>query len=174
MNSRLLLIGLIAVIIVLTIVYFVSAPPKQGVSLDDGSSQETSQGVDTNSNSSDTNNSSEESMQDITKLNVVTVQEGTGEAAKAGDTITVHYRGTLLNGTPFDSSYERGTPFSFQLGEGRVIAGWEQGLVGAKMGQKLRLEIPSELAYGSRAMGPISANSDLIFEVEVVSISPAS
>jgi len=152
-----------------------SAPTQQGVSLDDSSSQETGQGVNTNiSDSSDTNNSPEQSMQDITKLNVVTVQEGTGEAAKVGDTITVHYTGTLLNGTKFDSSLDRGTPFSFQLGEGRVIAGWDQGLVGSKAGQKLRLEIPSELAYGSRAMGPISANSDLIFEVEVVSITPAS
>lgn len=171
MNSRLLLIGLIAVIIVLTAVYFLSAPSQQPVSLDEAASQ---QNEETQSSNTPTNNSPEQSMQDITKLNVITVQEGTGEAAQAGDTITVHYKGTLLDGTKFDSSYDRGTPFSFELGEGRVIAGWDQGLVGAKVGQKLRLEIPSELAYGSRATGPIAANSDLIFEVEVVSISPAS
>jgi FKBP-type peptidyl-prolyl cis-trans isomerase len=96
---------------------------------------------------------------------------GTGATAVVGDTLTVNYVGTLTNGTKFDSSYDRGTPFVFQVGAGRVIAGWDQGLPGMKVGGKRRLTIPPSLGYGSQANGPIPANSTLVFEVDLVSIA---
>lgn len=96
---------------------------------------------------------------------------GTGATAASGDTVTVHYVGTLLNGTQFDSSYAAGRPFSFRIGAGQVIAGWEQGVPGMKVGGKRRLTIPPSLAYGNQAVGPIPANSTLRFEIDLLSIA---
>jgi peptidylprolyl isomerase/FKBP-type peptidyl-prolyl cis-trans isomerase FkpA len=98
---------------------------------------------------------------------------GTGEPAKAGDTVSVHYTGWLTNGTKFDSSKDRGQPFSFPLGAGRVIKGWDQGVAGMKVGGKRKLTIPPDLAYGPRgAGGVIPPNAELIFEVELLKIQP--
>jgi FKBP-type peptidyl-prolyl cis-trans isomerase len=96
---------------------------------------------------------------------------GTGATAATGDTVSVHYVGTLTNGQRFDSSYDRGQPFTFRLGARQVIAGWEQGIPGMRVGGKRRLTIPPSLAYGSQANGPIPANSTLIFEVDLVGIA---
>jgi FKBP-type peptidyl-prolyl cis-trans isomerase FkpA len=96
---------------------------------------------------------------------------GTGATAAAGDTVTVHYIGTLTNGTKFDSSYDRGQPYTFQVGAGRVIAGWDQGVPGMKVGGKRRLTIPPSLGYGSQANGPIPANSTLVFDIDLLSIA---
>ncbi len=96
---------------------------------------------------------------------------GTGAAAASGDTVSVHYVGTLLNGTKFDSSYDSGRPFSFRVGAGEVIAGWDQGVPGMRVGGKRRLTIPPSLAYGDRAVGPIPANSTLRFEIELLTIA---
>ena len=96
---------------------------------------------------------------------------GTGATAATGDTVTVNYVGTLTNGTKFDSSYDRGQPFTFRLGAGQVIAGWDQGVVGMRVGGKRRLTIPPSLGYGGQANGPIPANSTLIFEIELLSIA---
>lgn len=104
-------------------------------------------------------------------LEIKTTKEGTGDrVVKKGDTISVHYTGKLTNGTKFDSSVDRGTPFTFTVGEGMVIQGWEQGFIGAKVGEKRTLTIPAELGYGARAVGSIPANSTLVFDVEVISI----
>lgn len=105
-------------------------------------------------------------------LEIKTTQEGTGErVVKSGDNISVHYTGKLTDGTKFDSSVDRGTPFEFQIGQGMVIQGWEQGLLGMKVGEKRTLTIPSELGYGSRgAAGVIPPNATLIFDVELISI----
>jgi len=104
-------------------------------------------------------------------LEIKTTQEGTGDRViKKGDHIFVHYTGKLTNGTVFDSSVTRGVPFDFTIGQGMVIQGWEQGFIGAKVGEKRTLTIPAEMGYGSRDMGSIPANSTLIFDVEVVSI----
>lgn len=88
----------------------------------------------------------------------------------SGDMVSVHYRGTLEDGTEFDASYNRGQPISFPLGGGRVIQGWDQGLLDMCVGEKRTLTIPPELGYGSRGVGPIPANSVLIFETELVAI----
>ena len=101
-------------------------------------------------------------------------EPGEGNEAEVGDRLTVHYRGTVLGGEQFDSSFERGQPIQVLLGQGRVIPGWEQGLVGAKPGAKLKLIIPPELAYGSRSPSPkIPPNSTLVFDIEVVDVQPS-
>jgi FKBP-type peptidyl-prolyl cis-trans isomerase len=96
---------------------------------------------------------------------------GTGATAAVGDTVTVHYVGTFTNGTKFDSSYDRGQPFSFQLGAGQVITGFDQGVTGMKVGGKRRLTIPPSLAYGSTGQGSIPPNTTIVFEVDLLSIA---
>ncbi|MCY4170168.1 MAG: FKBP-type peptidyl-prolyl cis-trans isomerase [Bacteroidetes bacterium] len=95
---------------------------------------------------------------------------GTGDAALDGDLLSVHYSGWLTNNTLFDSSYPRNQPIQFRLGTGRVIQGWDRGLVGMKVGGERQLVIPPELAYGDQGSGPIPPGSTLIFEVQLVSI----
>jgi FKBP-type peptidyl-prolyl cis-trans isomerase FkpA len=99
------------------------------------------------------------------------LSEGTGAAAKAGDSVEVHYTGWLIDGTKFDSSLDRGRPFGFQLGAGRVIKGWDEGVAGMKVGGKRKLVIPSQLGYGARGAGNvIPPNAQLTFEVELLGI----
>jgi FKBP-type peptidyl-prolyl cis-trans isomerase len=96
---------------------------------------------------------------------------GTGQEAKSGDNVSVHYTGWLEDGTKFDSSLDRGTPFEFTLGAGRVIKGWDEGIVGMKVGGKRKLTIPAALGYGAQGYPPvIPANATLIFEVELLAI----
>jgi FKBP-type peptidyl-prolyl cis-trans isomerase FklB len=100
------------------------------------------------------------------------LKQGTGAQPKESDTVTVNYRGTLINGTEFDSSYKRGQPATFPLSG--VIKGWTEGLQLMKVGSKYQLFVPPTLGYGDRAVGPdISPNSTLIFEVELLDIKPA-
>ena len=105
-------------------------------------------------------------------LKITELSVGDGAEAAAGQTVVVHYRGTLENGKQFDASYDRVTPFSFPLGAGRVIKGWDEGVVGMKVGGKRKLVIPPDLAYGSRgAGGVIPPNATLTFEVELLDIT---
>lgn len=110
-------------------------------------------------------------MEESNEIKIEEIKEGQGEEVKAGDTVEVHYVGTLTNGQKFDSSRDREQTFSFTVGAGRVIQGWEQGLVGMKEGGVRKLTIPPSLGYGSQAYGPIPANSTLIFEIELISIN---
>lgn len=107
------------------------------------------------------------------QIQVAILREGTGEGAKNGDTVTVNYTGMFLDGKVFDSSIPRGQPFVFKLGAGQVIQGWDSGLVGMKVGEKRKLVIPPELAYGSRGAGngAIPPNATLVFEVEMLKIN---
>jgi peptidylprolyl isomerase len=106
-------------------------------------------------------------------LQVDDLVEGTGDAAKAGDTLTVDYVGVLYkNGKQFDASWDRGEPFQFQLGAGGVIQGWDQGLVGMKVGGRRMLTIPANLAYGTEGAPPdIPPNAPLVFVVDLKAIN---
>jgi len=115
---------------------------------------------------SSTNNSN------MDKLIIEDLKIGTGSEVKSGDNIVIHYRGTLTDGTQFDSSYDRGTPFETQIGVGQVIKGWDEGVIGMKVGGTRKLTIPPELGYGANGAGNvIPPNATLIFEVELVSVN---
>ena len=109
----------------------------------------------------------------VTELLIEDIRVGTGAEAKAGQTVSVHYTGTLFDGgKKFDSSHDRGTPFKFPLGAGRVIKGWDQGVAGMKIGGLRKLTIPPHLGYGaSGAGGVIGPNATLVFEVELLGLS---
>lgn len=104
-------------------------------------------------------------------LKYIDLVEGTGPTPQIGQMISVHYLGTLENGTKFDSSYDRGTPYEFRLGTGAVIKGWDEGLMSMKVGGKRKLIVPPSLGYGPRGSPPkIPGNSTLIFDVELLSL----
>lgn len=108
----------------------------------------------------------------VAELRVHKIAEGAGEEAQAGDTISVHYTGVLPDGTKFDSSRDRGAPFSFTVGIGQVIKGWDQALTGAKVGDRMLIAIPPELGYGATGAGAlIPPNATLIFDVEVLGVT---
>ena len=111
----------------------------------------------------------------VTELKKEDLAPGTGPACKSGETVRVHYTGTLLDGTKFDSSRDRNEPFQFTLGQGMVIKGWDEGVVGMKKGGKRKLTIPPHLAYGSRGVPPkIPPEATLLFQVEVLDIQPGT
>jgi len=108
---------------------------------------------------------------EVTELEMVEVLKGNGPEAKSGKMVTVHYTGKLLNGTKFDSSLDRNIPFTFQLGVGQVIPGWEKGVAGMKVGGKRKLTIPSKDGYGERGAPPvIPPNATLVFDVELLDV----
>lgn len=105
-------------------------------------------------------------------LKIEDLKVGTGAEAVAGKSVTVHYVGTLTDGSKFDSSRDRGQGFSFALGAGMVIQGWDQGVAGMKIGGLRKLTVPPELGYGTRGFPPvIPPNSTLVFEVELLSVA---
>jgi len=104
------------------------------------------------------------------ELQVIDLELGDGKTAVKGALITTQYRGFLEDSTQFDSSWDRGKPFQCVIGTGRVIKGWDQGLMGMKVGGKRKLLVPAHLAYGERSMGAITPNSNLIFEIELLEV----
>ena len=105
------------------------------------------------------------------ELQIEDIVQGDGKAVIRGALITTHYRGQLEDGTTFDSSHERGKPFQCVIGTGRVIKGWDQGLMGMRVGGKRKLFVPSYLAYGERQIGEhIKPNSNLLFEIELLEV----
>ncbi len=107
----------------------------------------------------------------VSELLIEDLSVGTGDTAEVGDTVEMHYVGTLMDGTKFDSSRDRGQTFSFTIGAGQVIEGWEKGIPGMKVGGLRKLTIPSDMAYGDQgAGGLIPGGATLIFEVELVSV----
>ncbi len=122
--------------------------------------RESEEAVITNTNKTNT----------IKGMTIEDIKVGTGATADTGKLVSVHYVGTLTDGTKFDSSRDRGAPFSFNLGAGQVIEGWDKGVVGMKVGGVRKLTIPPDLAYGDRAIGSIPANSTLVFEVELLDV----
>jgi FKBP-type peptidyl-prolyl cis-trans isomerase len=112
-----------------------------------------------------------ETKTSVSGVKYETLKAGDGPEAKPGDTVSVHYTGTLENGTKFDSSRDRGQPIDFAIGKGDVIAGWDEGIPGMKVGERRKLTIPSELGYGSQGKSPsIPGGATLIFDVELVGI----
>ena len=144
--------------------YFVFKIPSPDVNqpLQEESLSDNIESVDTNTLGAET------TMND--QLEIVDEVVGTGVEAIAGKSVTVNYLGTLTNGTKFDSSYDRNEPFVFNLGAGEVIAGWDQGVDGMKVGGKRKLVIPPSLGYGSADLGVIPPNSTLVFEVELLKV----
>lgn len=160
MDKKVILAIAIILIVIVGGLYFLLLPKK-----DTGPEQQNN-----NQPANEQQNSNQSSQ--IQNMKIETLKEGTGEGAKNGDTVTVNYVGTLQDGTKFDSSIDRNEPFSFTLGENRVIQGWELGVLGMKVGEKRKLTIPPELAYGSQAVGGvILANSTLVFEIDLLGIS---
>lgn len=118
-------------------------------------------------------NQEEEEVMDAKELIIEDLSVGNGEEAREGDKIQVHYTGTLIDGTKFDSSLDRDESFEFTLGAGRVIKGWDIGVQGMKVGGKRRLTIPPQFAYGEREAGDIiPANATLIFEIVLLAVNP--
>ncbi len=109
-------------------------------------------------------------MQTNDELTIEDVVVGNGKIAKEGDTVVVHYTGTLSDGTPFDNSYDRKSPFETKIGVGYVIKGWDMGIPGMKVGGKRKLIIPHHLAYGKYGAGDIPGFATLIFEIELLTI----
>ena len=101
-------------------------------------------------------------------LTYETLKEGTGASAKSGQTVTIHYTGTLTDGTVFDSSRNKGEPFTTPIGFRKVIDGWDEGVPGMKVGERRKLTIPPDLAYGPSGQGKIPPNATLVFDVELL------
>ena len=140
-----------------------------GIEAKDSGAKSTEQKVEKMKEQASTNKNNNQKNMD---LKIETTQEGTGDrVTKNGDKISVHYTGKLEDGTKFDSSVDRGTPFEFTIGQGQVIAGWEKGLLDMKVGEKRILTIPSDMGYGAQgAGGVIPPNATLVFEVELMGI----
>lgn len=170
--SKVIIIVVVAIFVIGGIVWFMrrggDGAPQEGASAPDATPAESA--------SAGLPSSGERAAPDSSQvgeggLKVEYLQIGKGATVKKGATVSVHYTGTLLNGTKFDSSVDRGAPFSFVVGAGQVIDGWDQALLGKRVGDKLRVTIPPELGYGERGAGSaIPPNATLVFEIEILKV----
>lgn len=164
-----ILIGGVLVLLVLGFLFFMNSnsakTPSETQDLSDFPSE-----TNTGSQPSSSPTSSAAAVPASDELVIEDIKTGTGVEVKSGDTVSVHYVGTLTDGQKFDSSRDRNQPFSTQIGVGNVIAGWDQGIVGMKVGGVRKLVIPSALGYGAQAAGSIPPNSTLVFEVELLEV----
>lgn len=166
--SKYFLISIIVILLVILAYRYIGLENETSFSGDDKENMEDKIEVEVRNNEENNKLIKEENMD----LEIKVTQEGSGDqVVKNGDTISVHYTGKLTDGTKFDSSVDRGTPFEFKIGEGMVIEGWEKGFLDMKVGEKRTLTIPPEMGYGSRgAGGTIPPNATLIFDVELIAI----
>ena len=167
MNKNSILILILAVIVIIAFIFFVrsnssSSDNSQPTNFPTLTSSPTLQPEENATITPMENPSNELIIEDL--------KVGSGKVATAGSSVKVNYKGTLTNDVQFDSSYDRGEPFTFVLGKGQVIEGWDKGVAGMKVGGKRKLTIPPPLAYGDRVMGLIPANSTLIFEIELLEV----
>jgi FKBP-type peptidyl-prolyl cis-trans isomerase len=173
MSKTSIIISVIVIILIVVGIYFLIQPSKtasQNQNVNQQPQKVIEQNQDQQSVGADSTNF------DIQGMKVEILKQGTGDGAKVGDNIAVNYTGTLLDGTKFDSSVDPSfghvAPFPYTLGQNRVIKGWELGLLGMKVGEKRKLTIPPELAYGPQgANGVIPPNATLVFEIDMVSIN---
>jgi len=163
----------VSIVIVLLILlgafaFVMFSPKAKDVSNIEGDTKSDISNVEENNMNQDT---TQDNTQNTESLMVEIIKEGSGTPAVKGDTVTVSYIGTLENGTEFDKSANHGDgKFTFQVGIGQVIKGWDEGIVGMKVGEVRKLTVAPEYGYGPQAVGKIPANSTLIFEVEMFAI----
>jgi len=159
-------IGLIAIALLIGIAILL--PDKQEDTLNNQESMSLYEEEEATPSASPT---TDDNMEEVKELIIEDIKIGKGEPVRGGDMVSVHYTGTLTDGTKFDSSKDRGTPFTFTVGIGQVIKGWDDGLKGMKVGGERKLTIPSDMAYGERGAPPtIGPNATLVFEIELVEI----
>lgn len=170
LNEWLAVISSLAVVVIIVFFSFKTSPVVQSRSGADVIQSISAEVNNTNTMDFDKIINNGDSYTDVKDLKIETVTPGDGETAVVGNTVSVHYSGFLTNGTKFDSSFDRNEPFEFTLGQGSVIAGWEQGVLGMKIGETRKLTIPSTLAYGERGTGPIPGNATLIFVVQLLGV----
>lgn len=160
------IIGIIVIVLIVVLVRHSQPVPTATMPADINSTPATS---DTTPSSASTD------QQPVTQLQVTTTKEGTGVGAATGDTVSMNYTGMLTDGTVFDSNtdpkFGHVQPFSFTLGQNMVIPGWEQGVLGMKVGETRHFVIPASLAYGATGQGPIPPNATLVFDVTLLSIT---
>lgn len=129
-----------------------------------------SEAINANQIRADAYREAENNRDNIERMVIDDIKLGVGTTVKDGDTVAVHYVGTFQDGTEFDNSKKRGVPFEFKIGEGAVIKGWEEGLIGMQIGGQRVLVVPPEMAYGENGIGPIPPNSTLVFSIELIEI----
>lgn len=157
MTRQFLFSVLIGIVVLFIFAYFIF-----GLNSTTGTTEAVSPTPQMQTSNTSTNNNS--------KLQIADETIGSGPAVKKGDSVEINYVGTLANGTKFDASADHGGPFTTQIGVGQVIKGWDEGIIGMKVGGKRKLVIPPSLGYGNQAVGSIPANSTLIFQVQLVKI----
>lgn len=168
-NIGFVILSLILVVVIIAVFVYLNSRKKQAVSTEvENITQDATIGKDSEEIKP---SSPSEQIMEVEELKIEDLQGGSGDEVRVGDTVLVHYSGFLTNGTKFDSSLDRNEPFSFTIGEGSVIQGWEQGLVGMRIGGKRKLIIPPDLAYGNQGAGNvIPPNATLVFEIELLQI----